>query len=255
MRFLVGILIFVFSGFSFGAPAKEPRKIVLITHEAPPWMGEKLPDKGALNYTLQKVFKDMGYDLEMRFVSSWPRAKSIALRDSTVDGYAPFATIENDDIFVFSDFLLENSWVIIERKDAPVVWDKFPDLTRYVAGNVVGVELRPGVKELAEKNKIRIETTTTDAYNLKKLATKRIDIVFMDPFSFRYTMAVTTELAPYKNLLQINPKPIEVTKYGVAIKKGRFPANFMPELNKRKGDIAKYAEEYMSNLTKNAKPQ
>lgn len=245
------LLIFISCAFSLASQAQQKqKKITLITHESVPFMGESLPDKGALIYAMNKVLDKMNYKAEFVFVPSWARAKMTALKDPKIDGYTPYTSIENEDVFDFSDYFYNDPWVIIERKEAPIHWKTFTDLTKYTAGGVTGVELRPGVKELAEKGKLKVETTTTDVYNIKKLATKRVDMIFMDAVVFRYLMATESELQPYRNQLQVNSKPIIIGRYGLAVKKKNVSADFLPEFKKVGKFIEKYIEEYLTRLEK-----
>lgn len=180
-RYLLNIIFILSTVISFSTYAKseQRRTLTLITHEAPPYMAEALPDGGAIFYALRKVLESLNYELKVVFAPSWVRAKMDADK-AHIDGYAPYRTIEQTDTFDFTDFIFESPWIIVERKDHPIKWKVPEDLTSYVAGNVQGVELRPGVKELWDKKKIKIETTTTQNNNLLKLATKRVDYIFSD---------------------------------------------------------------------------
>ncbi|AFY02497.1 substrate-binding periplasmic protein [Bdellovibrio bacteriovorus] len=232
------------------AHATSKKTITLITHEAPPYMSESLPDQGAVFYALRQVFKKSGFDLKVTFAPSWVRAKMNALKDKEVDGYAPFRTVENSDVFEFSDFVFESPWVIAERKEKPIVWNHMRDLSKYVAGNVQGVELRPGVKELADQGQLKIETTTSQNNNILKLATKRVDFVFTDFYVFRYLMATDPSLKPYRARLQLNAKPIVIERYGAALKKSPHSAALIKTLNENSAEFKKHIDDYLTRIEK-----
>lgn len=234
------------------AQAKEMKNITLVTHSASPFMDEKLPDGGAIVYGLRLVLKEMNYSLKVVFVPSWTRAKMIANKDDEVDGYFPYATIEDEKKFEFSHFFIQGPWVIIERKDSPIRWNKVEDLTKYTAGNVTGVELRSGVKELVEQKKLRVETTATDTFNLMKLATKRVDLVFMDEHVFKYRMATEPALQKYKNILQVNAKPLTISQYGLAVKKKNVDPDFIKTFNKVSASMEKHILDYIHRMSKEA---
>ncbi|WP_231839180.1 ABC transporter substrate-binding protein [Bdellovibrio bacteriovorus] len=234
--------------------ATSKTTITLITHEAPPYMAEALPDKGAIFFALAKVLKKGGYELNVVFAPSWVRAKMKAQTDPLIDGYAPYRAIENADLFEFSEYNLESPWVLAERKDHPIEWNKVQDLSKYVAGNVQGVELRPGVKELADQGKLKIETTTTQNNNILKLATKRVDYIFSDAFVFRYLLATDPKLKKYRNKLQINSKPIVIERYGVALKKTKNSAKIIKLINEGSDEFKKHIEDYLRQIEKEKTP-
>lgn len=257
LRFIAMVFIVLANTISIQAGAKisaQKQVLTLITHEAPPYMSEALPNGGAIFYAISKVIEPLNYDLKVVFAPSWTRAKMNAIKDPNIDGYAPYRTVEQQDLFDFSEYIFESPWVIIERKDHPIQWKTPEDLVKYTAGNVQGVELRPGVKELWDQKKIKIETTTTQNNNLLKLATKRVDYIFSDQFAFRYLMTTDPTLLEYNGKLQINPKPIVIEKYGVALKKSKDSKKILQALNQATPKLKGYAEEYFALLEKQKNP-
>lgn len=251
---LISFLISVLSAQAGPVPAATPRKVTLVTHEYPPFMSQNMPDQGSAIYALRKVLKKMHYDLNAVIVSSWERAKNMALTDLSMDGYFPYATIENKNVFAFSDGFSTGTWSIIERKSHPIHWEKFEDLGKYLGGNVVGVELRPGIKELVEQKKLSVDESTPDnVAMLLNLAKKHVDYAFMNPMSFKYEMAVNEALRPFRKTLQINPKPIATNHYGVAFRRTRFDEEFMKEFNKYSKNVDSYQLEYFERLAKEKK--
>ena len=228
-------------------PAKL-RKITLVTHESVPYMSNSMPEQGAAAHSLRKIFKKMGYDLNVVIVGSWERAKYMAANDFSIDGYFPYTTVENKELFVFSDGISKGLWVLIERKANPIHWKKLEDLGKYIGGNVVGVELRGGMQELLDQKKLTIEDAPDNISNLRKLATKRIDYALMNPPAFIYHINTEPTLARYKDKLQVNPKIIAKNTYGVAFRKTRFDSEFMKEFNKLGLDVDKFGEEYIMQL-------
>ncbi|KYG60582.1 ABC transporter substrate-binding protein [Bdellovibrio bacteriovorus] len=233
--------------FSVGALAK-PKVLTFITHEAPPHMSEAMPDHGAVFYSLKKVLEKKGYGIKVIFAPSWTRAKMNAVKDPKIDGLVPVRTIENTDQFIFTKLFYKSAWLIIERKDHPIVWNKISDLAKYTAGNIQGVELRDGIKELAEAGKMKIETVGTPLSNFLKVATKRVDFAFSDELVFRYTMGTEPELKPYQGVLQLNPKPIVIDRYGVALKKSEEAQAIVKHIELHEADFSKYTEEYLTSL-------
>ncbi|KYG69218.1 amino acid ABC transporter substrate-binding protein [Bdellovibrio bacteriovorus] len=241
------IIVFSLLFVSVGALAK-PRVLTFITHEAPPHMSESMPDNGAVFYSLKKVLEKKGYDIKVIFAPSWIRAKMNAVKDPKIDGLAPVRTIENTDQFVFTKLFYKSAWLIVERKDHPIVWSKVSDLAKYTAGNIQGVELRDGIKELVESGKMKVENVASPLNNFLKVATKRVDFAFSDELVFRFTMGTEPELRPYQGVLQLNPKPIVIDSYGIALKKSEDAKAIVKHIELHEGDFAKYTEEYLTSL-------
>lgn len=59
-------------------------------------------------------------------------------------------------------------------------------------------------------------------------------------------------LAPYRGKLQMNPKPIVIEKYGVALKKSKDSKQLIEGLNKSAPKFKKYLEEYLTKIEKEA---
>lgn len=244
------ILLFNIVLLAFASAATTTKKITLVTHETSPFMDERLPDQGALISALRHALKKMNYELDMFILGSWTRTKIKAVRDEEVDGYAPYATKEHEDLFIFSDYCYEDPWVIVERKDNPIQWKVPEDLLKYKAGNVLGVEFRPGIKPLVDAGKLTVVSTGSVISLIRLLATKRVDFIFIDQNVFRYHMTTNATLSPYNDQLQINPKVVAVSHYGLAIKKGRLNAGFMKEFNKQCKGMTKDIDDYLENLEK-----
>lgn len=240
--------------FPIVSHAKKRPTLLLMTGDSPPFMSEKMREQGAAVYALRKVFAKLGYDLEVRF-APWTRAKLTAEKDTSIDGFFPYAAKDVEN-FIYSEPFSEAPWVIIQRKDKPVHWNKLEDLTKYTAGNVIGIELRPGIRELVESGKLKVENTTTDSYNILKLATKRVDMLFMNPVVFQYVMNTDRQLAEFKGKLEVNPKVIYMDKYGLALRKTPHNAEIIQKLNKANttAEVARYMEAYIKQLPYESHP-
>lgn len=211
-------------------------------------MDPKLPDQGALIYALKIIFKKMNYDFKVTILDSWPRAKFKASKDPSIDGYVPYISKENTDEFLYSDYFYSAQWGLAERKDNPIKWKKIEDLAAYTAGNVQGVEYRDEIKKLVDSGKLKVTSTSLQENNIRLLGTRRVDFIFTDLTTFMYELKTNKALAEFKDVLQINNKPITISRYGLAIRKNHLPANFMAEFNKLSKDIDVYQDEYFKNL-------
>ncbi|XGC82301.1 substrate-binding periplasmic protein [Bdellovibrio bacteriovorus] len=240
-------LTLISSFFALQVLAAKNKTLTVITHETAPWMAEKLPDGGAIFYALKKVLEKKNYGLKVVFAPSWIRAKMDAVKKPEIDAYFPIRTIENEDIFMFTDVMFESPWSIAERKDNPIKFRHLQDLKRYTGGNVQGVELRPGIEDLVKQG-MKLETTSTQTNNLLKLATGRVDFVFIDKGVYRFTMASDPALKQYRGKLQLNPKPVVIEKYKLALKKKNVPKDFVAFFNSSYDEFNKHLEDYYKML-------
>lgn len=203
--------------FSFPAFAKMQKVLKFVTSETPPFLSQTMKDQGAAIYALKNIFNKMNMSIEMSF-APWERAKIIAHDDLKIDGFFPYAAKDMKDEFIYSNFIYEAPWIIVQRKNHRIHWKKFSDLSKLMAGNVTGVELRPGIKELAEHKIIKIDEVVSDNINLQRLGLGRVDFVMMDYVVYRYNMLIDKKLHQYKNKFEINSKPIAISRYGLALR-------------------------------------
>ncbi|AFY02079.1 putative ABC-type amino acid transport periplasmic protein [Bdellovibrio bacteriovorus str. Tiberius] len=185
--------------------------------EAPPFMSDSLPEKGAAVHALRQIFKKNGYDLKVTF-TPYLRAKIQALQKDDVSGFFPAAEENITTGYVLSKIMYVTPWGFAERKDKPIHWNQPEDLLPYKIGNVMGYELSRVLAPAQKKKKFQIENVSSDEQNLLKLARKRVDLAFIDATMFEYLMKSSENLRPYQNKLQINAKIIRMDEYGVAFK-------------------------------------
>lgn len=228
------------------------RKLIhLVTIEAPPFMGENLPEQGAGVYAFREVFKKMGYDLKVSF-APLPRTKKIALDKPEAVGFAPSTVDDIIDGFTLSKVVYETPWVIVERKDNPIHWKTAEDLAKYRGGNVHGYSLRADLRKVHEDKKLILESAADDARNLMKLANKRIDYVFIDAGVFQFLTSHDDRLKPFRNSLQINAKPLDTLGYGIAFKKDPTSQAVMEDFNKKVNpkDFTTLVDSYIREMSR-----
>lgn len=246
MKYVLCVILVSLSAF-----AKPKNVLNLITSETPPFLSKEMKDQGAAIYALKNIFKNLDIFLEMSF-APWQRAKIIASEDLNIDGFFPYAAIDMKDDFIYSNIVYEAPWIIIQRKNHRINWKKFDDLSKLTAGNVTGVELRPGIKELAEQNKIKVDESVSDSINLQRLGLGRVDFVMMDYIVYRYTMLTDKTLKEYRNKFEVNVKSIAISHYGLALRKTTKNKQIMKKFNQAvtTGLVNKHIEYYLDHFIK-----
>lgn len=222
--------------------------IHFVTFEAPPHIGESLPENGAAICALRKVFTKINYDLKLTF-APLKRAKNIAANKAEYSGYFPSSPYDVDVNFEASEALLQSPWVIAERKDKPIVWHKISDLTKYRGGTVTQYTPPPEIAALIKKGSMIVEGAPDDIMNLQKLVSKRIDYAFIDNTMFEYLVTKDERFIPYAKNLRVNSKTVELVPYYLAFKTSPAAKKILKEFNQH-FDQAKFVEIYKECLKK-----
>ncbi|KHD88926.1 MAG: hypothetical protein OM95_05465 [Bdellovibrio sp. ArHS] len=247
LQFFVTFLVFF-----WGSPepqAKTDQQLAVInvgTSEIPPYFSASMKKGGALGYSLEKIFAQIGYKPVVHYVS-WNRAKIMAEKGE-IDCYAP--TINNDLLpgFKFFQTASKVPWVIIQRKKNPIEWQNLNDLYKYKVGRVLGYYLRDEERKIYTHG-VDVQNTTDNSKNLLMVATGRIDYAVIDPVVFSFLVQTDPTLIPHKDKLEINKRPLSYSDYGIAIrdteKLNTLKKHFLNPQTIEK--LNGYATEYLKN--------
>lgn len=192
--------------------------VQIVTFEAPPFMSAGLPEQGAAVFAMKQTFLKAGYDLKVSF-APLKRAKVLPLESQDIVGYFPVSPYDLDKRYWASRVIFEEPWVIVERKDKPIHWQKFSDLKPYVGSACLQYTEPPGLRKLIDEKTITIEMSPDDISSLNKLGNKHVDYILIDPVVFNYITQTDSEMKSFAKDLQINPHPIEMLTYVAAFKK------------------------------------
>ncbi|MDG0816255.1 type 2 periplasmic-binding domain-containing protein [Bdellovibrio svalbardensis] len=250
MNLLVFFVILISSTLS----SASSKKITLITMDIPPFMSPHLPDQGAAIYGLRQTFKKAGYDLEVRF-EPVPRIRNVGLSDKKINGFFPSFTDENfNHKLILSKLFYKTPWVIVERKDKPIIWKEPRDLLKYKGGNVAGYVLRSQVAAIYKNNMQHLESAASDSINILKLIHKRVDFIFIDLNVFNFITTTNPEIKPLAYQLKVNPKIIALNQYGIGFKSDSLNQTLLKEFNKvvDEKEFTQWVSKYLENQTKTA---
>ncbi|WP_063243083.1 substrate-binding periplasmic protein [Bdellovibrio bacteriovorus] len=228
------IQLLLLSSLSFAQTSSKSdlavKEFTFITMEIPPFMSEAMPEQGAATYAIREIFKKLGYDFKVRFVPIM-RTRTVGF-DPTVTGFFP--SFKDDDFLrgmVLSKTVYDTPWVIVERIDKPIQWEKPEDLAKYKGGNVNGYTIRSLLKTVHNQKKLNLEAAPDDALNILKLAKKRVDYIFIDAGVFKFLSAADPRVKEVAAQLRINPKIVMMNHYGVAFKTDPASQKLMAEFN------------------------
>ena len=129
--------VLLLSAVSFGF-GEEGRDVYVTSLEWPPYVGETLPEQGAMAVVAREAFAAMGYTLHIEFFP-WMRAIYYAKREGKYAGYFPeYYAKAIEEQFLFSATIGASPLGFLERKDDPIAWQTLDDLKAITIGAVNG---------------------------------------------------------------------------------------------------------------------
>jgi len=160
-------------------------KLVKIgTLHLPPNINKDLPDYGFVGELMRAVFEPYGYAVEIT-VAPWARVFEGG-KIGAFDAVWPSIMIEErKQWFVFSDAAVQSKYVLLTRKDKPILFRDFTDLKKYSIG-----VLRGGVtgSELDTMTGLRLVEGTSFGDNVRMLLAGRIDAMTAEFLTINYLL-------------------------------------------------------------------
>jgi polar amino acid transport system substrate-binding protein len=180
---LITALLLLCSGTGRGA-----ERVVLATLEWPPYTGQKLPGNGTSAVVVRDALAAVGYELELRFYP-WSRAVQEASMDPDVVGFFPeYPNAERRTQFIVSDVIGKSPLGFAHRVNVAFSWNELTDLRKYRLGTVAGYVNSDEFDRLVERGELKVDTSNTDAFNLRKVLAARIEAAVVDENVFDYLM-------------------------------------------------------------------
>jgi polar amino acid transport system substrate-binding protein len=163
-------------------------RVVLATLEWPPYTAENLPENGTSAAIVRDAFAAMGYELELRFYP-WSRAVQEASMDPDVVGFFPeYPNAERETQFIVSDVFGKSPLGFAHRVNVAFSWNELADLRKYSLGTVAGYVNSDEFDRLVKQGELKVDTSNTDALNLRKVLAARIEAAVVDENVFDYLM-------------------------------------------------------------------
>lgn len=206
------------SGFS-----QDVRDVSLTSLEWPPYIGESLPDHGAIAVVAREAFAAMGYTLHIKFFP-WMRAIHNAKADNAYAGYFPeYYAKATEKEFLFSAPIGLTPLGFLERKDDPVTWQTLDDLKTIMIGTVSGYVNTEEFDQKAAAGELQIEPVNADTLNILKVAARRMRLAVIDRHVLDYLLEHDAEVAGVKDEIQFNANILEEKQLFICFR--RSPEN------------------------------
>jgi polar amino acid transport system substrate-binding protein len=162
------------------------KKVILATHESPPYSGSRLKNKGILSEIVTAAFYKEGYRTEIKVVP-WKRGFE-KTKDGVYDGlFGCWHRKEREQWFIYSEPLIANELVFLKKSGTVISLDgDYSSLKNYRIGYIRGYAYPPIFESV--KDSLKIEMVTKNIHNLKKLEIGRLDLIMIDRLLSRYIL-------------------------------------------------------------------
>ena len=178
--------------------------------EWPPYVSSALPEMGAVAAVVDEIFQAAGHDLTIRVVP-WKRAIALADSDDDVVAYFPGYACDHAPGFTASRPVGSGPLGLIERKEAPIRWTTFDELTAQDLrfGVVKGYKNGDVFDAAVAAGKVATFAAPDDLTNLLQLANGRVDAAVMDPRVMKLLVTTAPKLGPSAESLAVNPQLLD----------------------------------------------
>jgi len=239
------LLLGVPSGFG-----EDVRDVYLASLEWPPYVGEHLPEQGAIAVVAREAFAAMGYTLHIEFFP-WMRAIHTAKRNQTYAGYFPeYYAKAIEEEFLFSAPLGASPLGFIERKDDPIAWQTLDDLKDITIGTVNGYVNTEEFDKKAAAGELQVDTVTLDNSNILKVAARRIRMAVIDQHVMEYLFQHDADVSKVKDAVQFNANILEEKRLFICFRRSSENEQLRNIFNEglQKVDAAQIMRDYFERL-------
>ncbi|TGG90724.1 transporter substrate-binding domain-containing protein [Natronospirillum operosum] len=206
---LAAVLVVSAAGSSLAsdqASVELPDHILLTTGGWPPFLVEDHYQQGFIAHLIRDVFAEHDIDVEFQFMP-WARAYQHAAAGQAHGTAVWMDQAERHDDFLYSDPVLEETFVFFHRAGHDFDWNSFDDLRALIMGGVYGYSYGPAFDRAHADNIFSVDWVADEALNLQKLLRGRIDL-YPQEINVGYANIQSTLSAEEAAQLTHHPRPI-----------------------------------------------
>jgi len=149
--------------------------LVLTNGEWPPFFSEHMPHGGIGSRIITEAFAQS--DILVKYdYAPWKRALDIAIHDDHHGSVGWRKSRSRQRRFLFSNPLFNVDTVFFYNKSRPFEWTNIQDIGHLTIGATLGYSYVNEIRSITRQHAGKIEMTTSDEINLRKLISGRIDI-------------------------------------------------------------------------------
>ncbi len=176
--------------------------LYLTSLEWPPYSSASMPSQGVSVAVAKAALESMGHELVVEFFP-WSRAIALATYNPKYSGYFPEYYYESED-FLFSDPMGKGPLGFVENVDNPVEWSSLSDLTSVRIGVVQDYINTEALDQMIANGEISAQPVMSDAQNVLKVASGRIDMAVIDSNVLSYLLESDSRMAMAIGKVQMN---------------------------------------------------
>ena len=171
-------MIFLFAE-SLAVAAGALKTIRITNGEWPPYLGEQLPGYGIASKIITEAFAESGFKVEYGFFP-WHRSLELA-KTGEWDGTAVwFKTSERQEIFYFTDPVIDSSYVFFHLKKFAFHWKTLDDLKGIEIGATRDYAYGDAFSNAEKSGLLTVYWANGDEINLRHLLAGQIQIFPLD---------------------------------------------------------------------------
>ena len=153
-----------------------------------PYVGATLPQHGVSAAIANSAARQMDRKLRIDYFP-WLRAMQVGGEDPGFSGYFPaYYTAERAKKCYFSKKMGTSTLGLAYLKEKPVQWQSLSQLTGLTFGVVFGYSNGEEFDALAKQGTLKIDTSPSDALNIRKLLASRVNAIAIDKAVLRYLL-------------------------------------------------------------------
>ncbi len=172
INYMFTLILFCFSLSTYCFAQDTVR---LTNGEWPPFMSENLKHFGVASHIVTEAFASEGIRTEYGFYP-WKRSYMLAEKGKWDGSVVWSRSPERDEDFYFSDPVIISKEVFFFLKEKKFDWNNMEDLKNITVGASLGYFYGEDFKKAEEAGIIKVDRTTKDIHNLKKLLAGRIGV-------------------------------------------------------------------------------
>jgi len=193
--------------------------ISITTTEYPPFTTNKSQHGGFVNRVIREAFRRSNITVTYTYMP-WKRVLVMAKNGDFDAASFSFENKEREEFFVFSQPLSDHREVFFHLNGTKIPkWTKLSELSNLKFGATRGYTYTEEFWAAAAENTIRVQETSSDLKNFKKLAAKRIDLFPMDEITGWNLL--NESLSSIKDILKTSEKPLRATTGHLIISKAK----------------------------------
>ncbi|WP_338846749.1 transporter substrate-binding domain-containing protein [Massilia sp. W12] len=218
-----------------------------------PYVGSSLPAQGLSTFIVAQAAARFGHSVKIDYFP-WKRAMQLGGRDPLYAGYFPaYYTAERAAECHFSQPIGSSNVGFAYLRETPFDWDSLEDLivpAKLGIGVVYGYSNGEKFDVLMKQGRIKVESSSSDGQNIRKLALGRVRAAVVDEAVLRYLLKTDPMLASQARNIVFHPKLLAELKIYICFQQTAPGLEMKQAFDRALQDlnVRKLEEEYFQKL-------